>query len=476
MAEDRDTADAVKRSVELIEQSMPAADNSWMVRPKEIGNITRNLKVRKSPGHDGISNWLLKRLPRKGLVVLAKIFSACLKLCYFPVEWKHAIVVAIPKANKDATVPSNYRPISLLSTLSKLFERVILTRIERHLETTRIIPHEQFGFQKGHSTSHQIVRLVKKVRRNLQQGNSSGLILLDVEKAYDSVWHDAILHKMHLGNFPMMLLKIIRSFLKDRTFQVSVNGCTSERMQVPFGVPQGSVLSPTLYNIFSADIVQMEGVQYYLFADDTGFLVSHRDANVVVDKLQQAQDAILEYQRKWKVKVNPAKSQAIYFTRRRSPRYLPQTQVSCNGVDIPWSESVGYLGVSLDQKLNFSCHITNSIRKCDILTKTLYPLIKRRSRLHPTIKVLLYKTVFRPTVAYGFPAWFDCAQCHRNKIQVKQNRLLKMMLDLSPFHPTDDVHRIAGVERIDDWFQRLVPKFLQSCSSSVNPLLQELAV
>lgn len=472
---DRDTVEAVERSVEQIDLSPPVADNSWLVRPKEIATIIRNLKPKKAPGHDGIKNMLLKRLPRKGYVVLAKIFSACLKLCYFPADWKHAIVVAIPKTNKDHSIPSNYRPISLLPTLSKLFERVILTRIEKHLETVRLIPHEQFGFQKGHSTSHQIVRMVKEVKRNFQQGKSSGLILLDVEKAYDSVWQEAILHKMLLGNFPMSILKIMRSFLKDRSFQVAVNGCTSDQMSVPFGVPQGSVLSPTLYNIFSADIVKVNGVQYYFFADDTGFLASHRDAGTIIDTLQHAQNSIQEYQQKWKVKVNPTKSQAIFFTRRRSPRHLPQRYVSCNGVDIPWSPNVGYLGITLDQKLKFGCHVTNCLQKCDKVVKMLYPLVKRRSRLDPGIKILLYKTVLRPTVAYGFPAWYDCAQSHRKKVQVKQNRLLKMILDLSPFHPTDEVHRLAGVERIDDWFQRLMPKFLDSCSSSVNPLLQELA-
>ncbi|KXJ72203.1 hypothetical protein RP20_CCG018649 [Aedes albopictus] len=474
--DDRNTAEAVERSVEQIDQSPSTADNSWLVRPKEIANIIRNLKNKKAPGHDGVKNWLLKHLPRKGYVVLSKIFSACFKLSYFPNDWKHAIVVAIPKANKDTSVPTNYRPISLLPTLSKVFERVILTRIEKHLEVTRIIPNEQFGFQKGHSTSHQIVRLVKEVRRNFHQGKSSGLILLDVEKAYDSVWHGAILHKMLLGNFSMLILKMIRSFLKDRTFQVSVNGSTSDRKPVPFGVPQGSVLSPTLYNIFSADIVKINGVEYYFFADDTGFLVSHHDPAVVVDTLQEAQNSIQEYQRKWKVKVNPAKSQAIFFTRRRSPRHLPQSQVSCGGVDIPWSQNVGYLGMTLDPKLKFGCHVANCLQKCDKLTKMLYPLVKRRSRLDRNLKVLLYKTVFRPTVAYGFPVWYDCAQSHRNKIQVKQNRLLKMMLDLSPFHPTEEVHRLAGVEKIDNWFRRLIPKFLQSCASSVNPLLQELAV
>lgn len=183
-----------------------------------------------------------------------------------------------------------------------------------------------------------------------------------------------------------------------------VNGCTSDRMGVPFGVPQGSVLSPTLYNIFSADLAKIDGVNYYCFADDTGFLTSDRDAQVIVENLQRAQETIQQYHKKWKVKVNALKSQAIFFTRRRSPRHMPQNQVICGGIVIPWSDTVGYLGVTLDKKLNFGTHVTSCLRKCDMLIKTLYPLINRRSRLDPNIKLLLYKTVFRPTLTYGFPA------------------------------------------------------------------------
>lgn len=476
LADDPITAAIVQDSIVQIDQSAVPTDNSWLVQPKEVDKIIRKLKPRKAPGIDKIRNCLLKKLPRKARVFISKLFSACIKLCYFPQEWKHAVIVAIPKPNKDATLPSNYRPISLLSSISKLFERIILTRIESHLDTNRIIPYEQFGFQKGHSTNHQTARLVKEVRQRFEEGYSTGLILLDVEKAYDSVWHDAVLYKMLQANFPVRIIKIIRSFLKDRTFEVSVKGCSSEHKRVPFGVPQGSVLSPTLYNIFSADIVKVDGVQYYFFADDTGFLASHREPQEIIEKLQRAQNAILEYQRKWKIKTNPAKCQAIFFTRRRSPRYMPQNEITCGDIDIPWSESSVYLGLTLDKKLTFGLHTNNCIKKFNKLTRALYPLVKRRSRLDKNIKLLLYKTVFRPTITYGFPAWYNCAQSHRNKIQVKQNRLLKMILDLEPSHPTVDVHRIAGVEQLNDWFTRLLPKFNLSCSSSTNPLLQELAV
>lgn len=148
---------------------------------------------------------------------------------------------------------------------------------------------------------------------------------------------------------------------------------------------------------------------------------------------------------------------------------MPQNQLIFWGIDIPWPDTVGYLGVTLDKKLNFGTHVTSCLCKCDMLIKTLYPLINRRSRLDPNIKLLLYKTVFRPTVTYGFPAWSNCPRSHRKNIQVKL-----MMLNLHPSHPTDEVHQLAKIELVDDWFLRLMPKFRLSCFASDNPLIQEI--
>lgn len=474
MADDPETVAAVSRSIAHIDQSQLTGAHPWLIRPKEVIQLIRRLKHKKSPGHDNIRNCVIKKLPRKAHILLAKIFSACFRLGYFPSSWKHAVVIAIPKPNKDSTNASNYRPISLLPTLSKLLERLILNRIELHLENTRIIPDEQFGFKRGHSTNHQLVRLVREIRTNFARSKSSGMVLLDVEKAYDSVWQEAILHKMLLGNFSMYILKIVRSFLLNRSYHVTVNGHSSDRHEVPFGVPQGAVLSPTLYNIFTADLVMLDDIQYYLFADDTGFIASDADPAIVVTKLQAAQNAIESYQRRWKIKTNADKSQAIFFTRKRSPRKFPQNEISVWGRQIPWSNDVRYLGLTLDRKLTFVTHIQNTLTKCDKLIRMLYPLINRRSQLDTNSKLLLYKTVFMPSMTYGFPAWHDCAATHKKKLQVKQNRILKMMLNLDPFHPTDEVHRIAKILEINDWFQRVLPKFWMGCATSANPLLEHL--
>lgn len=471
---DNATVTAVAESIREINESPNQFGAACLVRPKEVQLLINNLKNKKAPGRDKLCNQLLKKIPRKAVILLARIFTVCLQLSYFPTVWKHAVVVPVPKAGKDITNAGNYRPISLLPALSKLLERVILSRMERHIEATHVVPDEQFGFKRGHSTNHQLVRLVSQVKSGFSNKQSSGMILLDIEKAYDSVWQDAVLHKMLVAGFPMYLIKIVQSFIKNRCFEVNVNGAASDRRNIPYGVPQGSVLSPILYNIFTADVVMVDGVLYFIFADDTAFVATDSDPTIVITKLQAAQNAIEGYQRKWKMKINPIKTQAIFFSNRRSPRHLPQRKIIAGGLEVEWSTEVKYLGLNLDQKLKFGIHTQKSLQKCDKLVKCLYSLICRRSRLNTSNKLLLYKAIIRPTITYGFPAWCNCARTHRRKLQTKQNRLLKMILDLDPYYHTEALHRLAGINTIDDWINGLLPKFWNSCNLSANPLLQTI--
>ena len=468
------TSSAVDGSVQQTENSTFPVESVPIIRPKEIARIIKSLKPKKAPGEDKIRNTLLKRLPRKGLVMLTKIVNACLRTSHFPTSWKHAVVTAIPKPGKDITNPTNYRPISLLPVMSKILERVVLTRIEGHIEQRNVVPPQQFGFKRGHSTNHQLARLTRNVKNSLNRGESAGMILLDVEKAYDSVWQDAILHKMKLAEFPTYILKLLNSFLKQRSFQVAVDGVLSRRQQIPFGVPQGAVLSPALYNIFTSDLVMVNGVEYYLFADDTGFVAADKSAEAIIEKLQSAQNSLESYQQKWRIKINPAKTQAIFFTRRRSERFLPQRQIAALGHEVPWSDEVKYLGLVLDPKLKFDKHIGATLEKCDKLTRLLYPLVSRRSRLSNANKILLYKLIFRPTITYGFPAWHSCATTRRKKLQTRQNKLLKMMLDLPFNFPTDELEEAANTEILETWTSRLLHRFWTSCAISDNDLISNL--
>lgn len=214
-------------------------------------------------------------------------------------------------------------------------------------------------------------------------------------------------------------MKLIKSFLLGRSFAISVNGCTSGVHRIPCGVPQGSVLSPTLYNIFTSDVLIVDGVTYAFFADDTAFLATDDDPEIVTCKLQHAQNKLQEFQHKWRIKTNATKSQAIFFTRRRSPRFLPTAEINVNGSNIPWKAEVEYLGLTLDQKLLFDKHINRAINKANCLSRSLYSLINRRSPLQIANKLLLYKCVFRPVLTYGCPVWGNCVLSHLRRLQVK---------------------------------------------------------
>lgn len=188
------------------------------VSVEEVQAALKCSKNMKAPGFDSIFNLVLKNLSLSTLTHIVNIFNKCLDLNYFPSCWKMAKIVPILKPGKDPTSPKSYRPISLLSALSKLFERVILNRVQDHVSTNNILPPEQFGFRKGHSTAHQLFRVVNIIKKNKSVAKSTVMGLLDVEKAFDNVWHDGLVYKLYRYNFPNYLIKIIQHYLKNREF------------------------------------------------------------------------------------------------------------------------------------------------------------------------------------------------------------------------------------------------------------------
>lgn len=466
---------AVNTSSQNINFLLHDTASSTLPRPKELFYLIRNLKSKKSPGDDQINNILLKQLPKKAVVYLTQIFRACMKQSYFPARFKHAKVIPIPKPGKDHSDASNYRPISLLSSLSKLFEKIIQKRINKFIHSNNILLNTQFGFRSGHSTTHQLLRVTKHIRVNLQTGKSTGMLTFDVEKAFDSVWHKALLHKMFLLKFPLYLVKIIKSFLLNRSFYVSVGREKSTPFQVVAGVPQGSTLSPVLYNIFTSDLkIPPETCEVALFADDTAFYYSHKNPSKIISHLNRASKYLSDYCSQWKIKLNAAKTQATFFTRRRCQRLLPNEQVSILNSRIPWSNDLKYLGVTLDKTLTFQKHTNLAAEKALKYIGILFPLINRKSKLNTFNKILLYRIVFQSILLYACPVWVSCAQCHINKLQIVQNKCLKIILNLPYDHPTADVHRLSKVPTIKQQLSKINNKFCGRLNRSVNLLIRQL--
>ena len=470
------TINKVNRSISIINDSQPSINTitPFLTTPSEIRKLIKKLISKKAPGQDRIQNFILKKLPFGALVLITKLINACILHSYFPKDWKIAKIIAIQKQNKDPMDPSSYRPISLLSSLSKLFERVLLHRINRHIDNNNIIPNHQFGFRKAHSTTHQLYRVVKLIKTNLSKHKSTGMITLDIEKAYDTIWHNGLIHKLLKFKFPLPLIKIIKSFLSDRYFYVQIYSAKSELFQIPAGLPQGSSLSPILYNVYTSDLKTPKNTTLAQFADDTNIMTYHTRPKPIIDTLEKAYRNILNYYYKWKIKINDAKSDSIFFTRRRAKRFLPHRQLQLNNHKIDWSKSIKYLGIELDKTLTFSNQVQYTKLKTLKLIKTLYPFINRKSKLNHENKLLIFKSIFHPVLLYASPVWGNCANTHLHSLQTTQNKILRLILNKPFYYKTSKLHIKTKIKLLQDTISIRTQKFISKCIHSNNPLISNI--
>ena len=448
--------------------------NNYLINCDKVAVIIRNLKNKKTPGLDGVNNKCLKNLPKKGIKYLTNIFNACLKLNYFPCAWKIAKTIPILKPSKPSDSPLSYRPISLLSSISKILEKIIKEKLNNFIIANSILPSQQFGFRNEHNTSQPLLKIRNLVKNNFTIGKSTGMVLLDIKAAFDSVWHNGLIFKMKQFNFPIELIKIIQNFLQNRSFNVYLGKIYSQQINISSGCPQGSCLSPVLYNVFTADIPTFSNCVTSIFADDTSILSSDIYSADIITNLQLALTGLNKYFNKWKILINPEKTQAIYFTRRRRNCYTPQTSLRFISHDIPWGNKVKYLGVMLDTKLNFNNHIPYIIDKINKITRMMYPIINRKSELNIENKKIIIKSIFHPIIFYCAPVWSTSAKCHLCKIQVAQNKLLKMIFKLPWHYSTRRLHILAGFELVHDKIERLTLNFSRRCLSSQYQHINEL--
>jgi hypothetical protein len=193
-------------------------------------------------------------------------------LGYFPTIWKVAKVIPIDKPNKPPSDVNSYRPISLLSSLSKLLERIIASRLTKFVNQNHLIPDTQFGFRKKHSTVSQLARIVDHISHGYNLHKQTGMALLDLEKAYVTVWITGLLYKLIVLKVPEYLLFVLRSYLEGRSYTVHISDARSTPICPPAGLPQGAVLSTTLFTLYIADIPHPPDTQLAVYADDIAIL------------------------------------------------------------------------------------------------------------------------------------------------------------------------------------------------------------
>lgn len=441
----------------------------------EIASVLQTLRPFKAPGEDGIQNILLKQLPTTAIDVLKDTFNKCFQLSYWPTTFKTAKVIPIPKPGKDKNFVENFRPISLLSAIGKLYEKLVLKRLTNFSNANDVITAVQFGFRQEHSTSHQILRVSNHIKTQKAIKKSTGMVLFDIEKAFDSVWHDGLVFKLHKFKFPVYLCKLVQAFCRGRQFEVHVHGSKSKPRSIPAGLPQGSVLSPSLYCIFVSDLLFPKEISAACYADDTAIYTSANRTKTICKRLQQALVKIEDFFGKWKIKVNPTKTQAIVFPFNNQLKRRPSTNLTLNGSSITFAKEVKYLGVTIDSKLNFGAHIKSIRAKAIECTAALYPMLCRKSKLSTRNKLLLFKAIIRPVLTYAAPIWKTAAISHRKHLQIIQSKCLKTIYKLPWRYPTAALHTLSGQLLINDFITISATKFSDKCVNSNFMLIRELA-
>ena len=329
---------------------------------KELTNALSSCS-NTSPGEDDISYQMIKNLPTHQLNNLLEYFNYLWNNNLFPEQWSTAIVLPFLKPKKPPRLTASYRPISLTSCLCKLFEKMVLVRLSKYMETKKHIKSYQSGFKRLHSTYDPLVALEGAIQETFIRDDFLVAIFIDLEKAYDMVWQQLvlkILQKLELkGNLPNFIL----NFLKNRKIKVRIGDTLSEPIDVDNGLPQGSVLSCILFLLIINSIFEEleEDVYKALFCDDGLFWATGKNLNDVIKTIQKALNCISEWCDYHGPKISITKTHFNIFTRKTK---FVTPELFLNGTQLKRYKSVKYLGVIFDQGLTWKLHKNNIVERC----------------------------------------------------------------------------------------------------------------
>ena len=411
-----------KHLFDILDPPRPGADGySRPITLVEVTSLLKGCRNNTSPGEDTIPYMALKNLPEDGLLAISRIYNLCLRRGYFPIQWKHAIGSMIPKPQKPKDLATSYRPISLLNCLGKLFEKVIATRIQEFADDHDLINKWQRPYQPQKEANEHIHIINQYLMKARNTKRITALLLIDIEKAFDAVWHNGLLKKLHQQGIPPDLLRMVASFLKDRTIQVKTGTNLSDKVHLLAGTPQGSILSPLLFILYVNDIPTSPRCQCTQYADDIAIYTSHRNKNYLRVDLQRQIDSLEDWCATWFIKLNPKKTQLVQVNNKRTIIDLP---VKIRNSYIRTTDEATLLGSTFDRRMTRTAHIGKIKVKAIPRTEALRHLTIQG--VHKRGLRTFYLSMIRPLLETGYHLTHDHNKSIKDLEKI-QNRCLRII-------------------------------------------------
>lgn len=407
--------------------------NLQRVNTNQIENILDSLKFKKSSGYDNITLKML--LCRRSAVVdiLVRIFNNMIIDQKYPNALKIHKIIPIPKKTNPKNI-ADYRPISVLSIIDKIFEKIIFEQLSNYIEENNILYKDQYGFKKGSGAEDAMVNVLEYICGGIDAGfKGVAGVFFDFSKAFDLVQHDILIKKLENIGLSVPATNLIKDYLQNRFQYVQVNNSKSSMLPVKHGVPQGSVLGPILFKIYINDLknINFNG-KLFLFADDVCIFYKYKHEQVLKTQIEYDAAILSEFARMNKLVLNPTKTKFIRFkpyVRRNDGTMI----VHVGGMAIKESKCVKYLGINMNHNLLWDSHITEIKSKISSATGVLY---KFKNKLNTETKMLIYQSLIHSHLTY-LPliyAWRNNSSLR--SLQAAQNKALKIVFNLPIRYPS----------------------------------------
>jgi hypothetical protein len=382
----------------------------------------QSLDPNKAVGLDDISSKFLKDGACSIVKPVSHIVNISIITETVPLCFKQARVVPLFKKGSKLD-PGNYRPVSILNVLSKILERAVHGQLKEFLERRDLLYRNQSGFRGKFSTDSCLIGLSDFVKGEMGRGNMVGMVLIDLQKAFDTVDHEILLKK--LNAMGVTSVSWFRSYLSERRQCVVVNGRSSDFMEVTCGVPQGSILGPQLFLIYVNDMQISLNCGLALYADDSALIFSHKDGGVIADRLGSELSSCKRWLIDNKLSLHVGKTECLLFGSSKRLGKVKDFQVKCDGELVTKVNSVKYLGVQLDGNMNGKAHAECLIKKCGGRLSFLY---RKAKFLNFDCRKILCSALIQPLLDYCCSSWYSClTQQLRCKLDVIQRRMVRFV-------------------------------------------------